>query len=300
MRISKIGYMELFLSELEEFALLAASLCHDIGHVGVNNPFLVETANELALRYNDKSPLENMHCSRIFEIVAQPEANILVNLARDQFKEARQHIIEVILHTDMMHHFTMVKDINVLYSMNEESFPPTNPDEPPDPSETDLFRTSDTKKMMLNMVLHSADISNPCKPWRICRVWALAVLEEFFAQGDQEKALGIPVQMLNDRDKVNRPNSQIGFIEFIVAPFAIAQAKLFPACFELVENLEANLACWEKEWHEMSNPPAEEREKVVGRLQKISANVKEAKKRKISPNDGKVPEGARRASAWAR
>ena len=26
--------------------------------------------------------------------------------------------------------------------------------------------------------------------------------EEFFAQGDQEKAMGIPVQFLNDRDKV--------------------------------------------------------------------------------------------------
>ena len=27
-------------------------------------------------------------------------------------------------------------------------------------------------------------------------------------QGDMEKEKGIPVQMLNDRDKVNRPNSQ--------------------------------------------------------------------------------------------
>ena len=28
--------------------------------------------------------------------------------------------------------------------------------------------------------------------------------DEFFAQGDKEKELGIPVGMLNDRDKVNR------------------------------------------------------------------------------------------------
>ena len=28
-------------------------------------------------------------------------------------------------------------------------------------------------------------------------------VDEFFAQGDMEKEKGIPVQMLNDRDKVN-------------------------------------------------------------------------------------------------
>ena len=34
---------------------------------------------------------------------------------------------------------------------------------------------------------------------------AWRVLEEFFNQGDEEKSLGLPVGMLNDRDKVNKP-----------------------------------------------------------------------------------------------
>lgn len=33
-----------------------------------------------------------------------------------------------------------------------------------------------------------------------------------FLQGDMEKERGIPVQMLNDREKVNRPNSQVGMM----------------------------------------------------------------------------------------
>ena len=33
-------------------------------------------------------------------------------------------------------------------------------------------------------------------------------VDEFFAQGDKEKELGIPVGMLNDRDKVNRRGQQ--------------------------------------------------------------------------------------------
>ena len=38
------------------------------------------------------------------------------------------------------------------------------------------------------------------------------MLEEFFIQGDKKKELCITVHMLNDRDKVNRAFSQIGFI----------------------------------------------------------------------------------------
>lgn len=31
------------------------------------------------------------------------------------------------------------------------------------------------------------------------------MLDEFFEQGDEEKRLSLPVGMLNDREKINRP-----------------------------------------------------------------------------------------------
>ena len=37
-------------------------IIEDVGHLGFNNQFLVATSHELAVIYNDKSPLENMHC----------------------------------------------------------------------------------------------------------------------------------------------------------------------------------------------------------------------------------------------
>ena len=56
-----------YFSVSDRFALLMAAVCHDVGHPGYNNPFLVESNNKLALKYNDKSPLENMHWAIMFE-----------------------------------------------------------------------------------------------------------------------------------------------------------------------------------------------------------------------------------------
>ncbi len=51
----------------------------------------------------------------------------------------------------------------------------------------------------------------------VCR-WANRVLEEFFLQGDQERAQGLPVSPLMDRHTTSLAISQINFIEFVVAP----------------------------------------------------------------------------------
>lgn len=50
-----------------------------------------------------------------------------------------------------------------------------------------------------------------------CR-WATRILQEFFDQGDQERALGLPVSPMMDRMTASHAQIQINFIEFIVAP----------------------------------------------------------------------------------
>ena len=48
---------------------MIASVAHDIGHPGVNNTFLINSNDELAIRYNDISVLENHHASSLFKIL---------------------------------------------------------------------------------------------------------------------------------------------------------------------------------------------------------------------------------------
>merc|ERR1712187_603352 len=102
------------------------------------------------------------------------------------------------------------------------------------------------------------------------------VLEEFFQQGDKEKERGIPVQFLNDRDKLNKPNSQIGFIEFMIAPFFAAQIRLWLQMAELGENLGNNLQFWEELWEKDTSPGEEEKGKVKARVAKVQANIHDA------------------------
>lgn len=52
--------------------------------------YQINARTELAVRYNDISPLENHHCAVAFQIIAQPEFNIFSNVDQDQFKQIRQ------------------------------------------------------------------------------------------------------------------------------------------------------------------------------------------------------------------
>jgi cAMP-specific phosphodiesterase 4 len=293
-RIMNLMASETFLTDLEQFALLIGAVGHDLGHPGVNNPFLTEVGHTLALLYNDRSPLENMHCAKLYNIISNPDLNVFNGLAKDQYRDCRKYIIDTILHTDMMGHQSMQKDLQMMYQMNAEVFLPpsmakqatTTVDYPGvSPAslqgglETEIFCQPENKSTLMNCILHSADVSNPCRSWDVTQAWAFTCIEEFFAQGDQEKILGIPVQFLNDRDKLNRPNSQIGFIEFMIAPFFAAQIRLFTAMHEFGDHLASNIEVWEELWASEVSPGEEERAKAKGRVARVKTLMEHAKER---------------------
>jgi len=254
-----------FFSEQYAFSVLIAATGHDVGHTGVNNPYLIETGHELALRYNDRSPLENMHCSKLFQIVSTKEANIFSQIEKDLYKEMRQIIIDCILHTDVTKHGDMIKDMGMLYQINSEAFDGLNPE----------AAISSQKHLQLigSMLLHGADVSNPVKPWDLCQRYAHLCMDEFFAQGDLEKQAGIPVQMLNDRTKVSRPNGQIGFMEFFIAPMVTEMIHMFPQYASLGERFCGNISMWAEVWQNEADPPQDAVARLSVRINRICDNM---------------------------
>ncbi|CAE7288267.1 Pde1c [Symbiodinium sp. CCMP2456] len=276
-RLQQITQAGKWTSELEQYALLVAALSHDLGHFGRTNQFLVETKHELALRYNDKSPLENMHCAALFQLCRDPDKDVFVQASKDEQKEVRKVCIATILHTDNVHHFDMVKDISAVYEMESETCD-TQAGHPEAFTQayTENVLSGKNKLMWLQLFLHFADVSNPLKPFHICRAWAWRVLDEFFEQGDEESKLGIPIGMLNDREKVNRPGSQHGFINFLVAPFVAASVRVFPGLHPLHTQMVKNVEEWRNLWIKDAKPGEEDiakKDADVSRLKALDAEL---------------------------
>lgn len=215
---------------LARFGALIAAAVHDVGHLGVNNAFLITTSHALALQYSDRSPLEMMHANKAFSLMLKPNCNVLNTFTSNDDRVAiRKIAISMILSTDNANHSTLIESftrMRVSDSMN-------------------LNENANDQQILLNMILHSMDVSNVARPWAVSRKWLELITMEFYAQGDSERSAGIPVTPIMDRQSTT-PMSQLqtGFISFVVKPLFV---ELNNAGLDVVDPLrciEANLLSW--------------------------------------------------------
>ena len=81
------------------------------------------------------------------------------------------------------------------------------------------------------------------------QAWTERVTLEFWALGDAERAMGIPLSPLCDREKDNNfAKSQLGFLNYICIPFYSIVADLISPDMLPWERLKENLAHWRCEW----------------------------------------------------
>ena len=83
---------------------LACLLC-DVQHPGVNNSFLIAMKHTKALRYNDKSVLEQHHCAIAFKLLLDPQNDVFELLSEAQYWNVRATIVKMILSTDISNNF---------------------------------------------------------------------------------------------------------------------------------------------------------------------------------------------------
>jgi 3',5'-cyclic-nucleotide phosphodiesterase len=61
------------MSDIDVLGIIIAASGHDVGHPALTNRFLINSRNKVAIRYNDQSVLENMHCATTFKILLDHE-----------------------------------------------------------------------------------------------------------------------------------------------------------------------------------------------------------------------------------
>jgi hypothetical protein len=212
--------------------IMLMAIIHDVGHDGKTNAFHVNRRDRLAIRYNDKSVLENYHVSAGFKLLlVNKDSNVLADQAKEQTHIFRKEGIDLVLGTDMSQHFSKLGEFTEAIKRIGQ-----DPDE---------WKGDESAMYCLRgMTLHTADINNQAKPMWLAQQWSSRCLLEFFVQGDLEKNLGLPVSPLCDRESTDIPTSQIGFIQFIVHPTYELMAGLLPGVARLVDETSTNCTSW--------------------------------------------------------
>ncbi|KAJ2585880.1 3',5'-cyclic-nucleotide phosphodiesterase, partial [Coemansia sp. RSA 1722] len=195
-------------------ALIVASMCHDLGHPGLNNAFMVRARTQLAEIYNDQSVLENFHAacfsmimSYFFNEFVAPNgkgtmasSGVSAQSAFD-YEEFRRIAVHAILATDMARHFEFIGKCRAQYErfMSGSNLPLTGQQHEAE------------RAQLAASILKCADISNITRPFNVSQRWTRRLNREVTLQGNIEESLGMQRSIVVDH--ANVPASQIAFYE---------------------------------------------------------------------------------------
>ncbi|KAJ1471972.1 hypothetical protein T484DRAFT_1976485 [Baffinella frigidus] len=219
------------LDSWERLALLSAALCHDLEHPGVTSQFLSKVGDSTHGGYKNlifrDALLEKHHALRALGVMVDRDIGILEGLSSEQYYHFRSTVSKIILATDITRHKEYVAHLQEFEERRAE-----------DPAvEMD-------KQLAMELMVKCADISNVVKPAVVARRWALRVTDEFFVQGDTERAMGMEVSPNCDRFATSRVAIQIGFIHYLAAPFFDLVAAAFPGLDTPLAHLRSNRASY--------------------------------------------------------
>ncbi|GAB9466864.1 3'5'-cyclic nucleotide phosphodiesterase [Globisporangium polare] len=210
-------------------AIFVAAFCHDMNHNGRTNDFHISYRTSIAMLYNDQSVLENMHAAACFDTMRRPGHDILEHMDAGEYRHVRKSIIRAILATDMHNHAGIVSQLH-------------------EKLKSDVFNSDDEthKELLINAIVHSADISGPALTESAHLRWSLQLLHEFNMQYDEEVALGMtPTLYMNAKPctpafcKLN-----IAFIDSCVFPLWGIMNTFLDGLGSCITNIQTNRVMW--------------------------------------------------------
>lgn len=242
----KKSNFETILNSDELLSLCVGAICHDAGHEGLNNAYLQKAETPLGILYKDQSVCEMHHCAVAISVMSKDESNIFHAIPKEDLKKIWKLIIQLILATDMVHHFKLLKKANDI--MDQGPINLSNPSH---------------RLMTLQMTIKIADISNVSRPFDIADKWCDVLCEEFWRQGDMERENGWEISSpLNDRSVREKAKGQVNFYQFVCLPLYTAIARILPELQCNAEAVNNNLQVWKEKVEQLEQlKKAEEAQK---------------------------------------
>ncbi|KAH9120857.1 hypothetical protein LEN26_010939 [Aphanomyces euteiches] len=214
-------------------SLLVASLCHDIGHLGLTNQYLINSGHPLTLEYRNPV-LESMHTARTMALIKHH--GFLKHLQVHESLRISKTIARCILFTDVSIHSDLLRKVKAL------------------PRQSAVYE-DEASVVYCGFLLHAADICNPAKAWPLATKWTSLIMSEFFEQGALERAEGIVVSAFRNADLINTSEIQANFVQLMLQPTLSLLSNLLPLAAPLLDIAEANRIRWENERKQSLTPP---------------------------------------------
>jgi hypothetical protein len=159
-----------------------------------------------------------------------------------QFKHA---VISIVLSTDMAQHFDLVARFTTKVGVL-------------DPRQEDYRATlDDNMPLIMSMAIKAADIGHCASRWPAHQFWSKCLEQEFFAQGDRERAAGLPVSPMMNR----RGTSKAALYSLILTHNAmwlsIFSNSVYTSCWVIIRCrgsanfFDLSLVCRTALWHPM-------------------------------------------------
>jgi len=194
--------------------------------------------------HSDSSVLERHHLHSTFTLLSYEQFNIFKPLNDEDYRTVRALMIELVLATDLSKHFDVVKQLNDLCAV--QGAKAWEAEQGPDDTEpwTSSFSKVDLGFVM-KIAIKFADLGHVYKSNALHLQWTQRVTDEFFALGDYERANGMQISPMCDRERdTNLARSQMGFFRFVCVPFYSAIADLIDVNMHCFVQLQDNYRAW--------------------------------------------------------
>ncbi|KAF5371741.1 hypothetical protein D9758_003600 [Tetrapyrgos nigripes] len=249
------------------FVLYIAAIGHDVAHPGITNGFMKNASAPLSQVYDNKSPLENLHCSVLLRVMRHHQLGELLHdcpttraqhlhrTPQDSIKDPddeastvngshsrsiRRLLYDTVLATDMSVHQGWMAQFNGVLGDLEAGRVGTD--------EEDLWRR---RVLMCQAIIKCADISNPSRPFPISCHWSTALMGEWTSQASLERCLGLPCTVQDKDDPYSEAKSQIFFATTFVRPLWEVLVRGVPELQPFLDQCNSNIQTWRERQAEL-------------------------------------------------
>jgi len=222
---------------LAQFAVVYSALIHDVDHPGCSNAQLLKDKDELALKYNGKSPAENHSIDLAWSTLMLPDYKELVDClcpTIEDLERLKQLVTDAVLATDIF-------DVDLIENRNtrwQQVF--GGPID--DPENLDKLRVM----IVLDHLIQASDVAHTMQHWHVYIKWNERLFREMSDACANGKLAKDPAEFWYE--------GELGFFDKYVIPLAkkLRECGVFGvSCYEFLNYAETNRNEWETKGRDM-------------------------------------------------